>query len=366
MAGAKKNKLYIIVFIIMQVGICIVAGTNKKSFFCDEIYSYGLANSEAYTFIDPETAEQYSSTGWVDDEYFKGYIEVDERNRLSFRAAFENQKKDVHPPLYYCLLHLACWLFRGSFSKWTGIGVNILILVCTDLIFLFVADYLYQDMKKSVLAMMLWSCSAAGLSNILFIRMYLLLTCEILAFAALHIWWIKMRRTELKIRGHVMLLLLTALGGLTHYYFYLFVFFFSGVICSYLLFSRRIGVMLKYGITLIAGGLLAVAVFPGTVAHIFGGYRGTEVWKNLSGREENVYAVYLKWVDQSAFGGCFRLMLFVLIMIIAWKGLNRYFFRFSLEKDRISQNMILHIRKTERKSRGEYCMELSPAILFFC
>lgn len=365
MTGAKKSNLYIIIFIIIQTGICIVAGTYKKSLFCDEIYSYGLANSEAYTFIDPETAQQYSSTGWVDDEYFKGYIEVDERNRLSFRAAFENQEKDVHPPLYYCLLHLVCWLFRGSFSKWTGIGMNILILFLTDLIFLFIAEYLYQDMKESVFAMMLWSCSAAGLSNILFIRMYLLLTYEILAFAALHIWWMKKSRTGLKIRDYAALLLLTAAGGLTHYYFYLFVFFFSGVICIYLLFCRRIGEMLKYGFTLVGGGLLAVAVFPGTVAHIFEGYRGTEVWGNLSGREENVYAVYLKWVDQSIFGGCFWLLILALIIIAVWKGINRYFFRFRLEKDRLSQNLILHIQKTEKDSRGEYCMRLRPAVLFF-
>lgn len=364
MAGARKNKLYIMIAIVMQIGICLFAGTCKKSLFCDEIFSYGLANSEAYTFIDPETAEQYSAAGWVDEEYFTNYVEVD-KGGLSFQAAFQNQKRDVHPPLYYCLLHFVCWLFQGTFSKWTGIGLNLLFLIFADLIFLFIAEYLYQDIRKSVLAMMLWSCSAAGLSNILFIRMYLLLTCEILAFAALHVWWMKKNRKELQRKDYAALLLLTAAGGLTHYYFYLFAFFFSGVICVWMLVCRRIGEMLKYGFALIGGGLLSVAVFPGTIAHIFGGYRGTQVWDNLSGREENVYAIYFRWVDQSMFGGCFWLLFLIFMIIAAWKGIGRYLFTCSVEKDALSQNMILHIRRTERAGRRECRVNIRPAALIF-
>lgn len=65
-----KEKILIVGVIIFQLILCVLMGTQKKSFFCDEIYSYGLANSEAYTFIDPETAKQYAETGWVDRKYF--------------------------------------------------------------------------------------------------------------------------------------------------------------------------------------------------------------------------------------------------------------------------------------------------------
>ncbi|MCI8968862.1 MAG: hypothetical protein HFH75_15040 [Lachnospiraceae bacterium] len=60
-----KDKILIVGVIIFQLILCVLMGTQKKNFFCDEIYSYGLANSEAYTFIDPETAKQYAETGWV-------------------------------------------------------------------------------------------------------------------------------------------------------------------------------------------------------------------------------------------------------------------------------------------------------------
>jgi len=364
MTEVKTNRLYLAIIIVIQLGICIFAGTHKKNFFCDEIFSYGLANSEDYTFIDPQSAEQYSSTGWVDEKYFRQYIEVDGSSGLSFEAAFQNQEKDVHPPFYYCLLHIACWLFRGSFSKWTGIGLNLLVLVLTDLLLLYLADGLFRDVKKSAAAMMLWSCSAAGLSNILFIRMYLLLTCEMLAFAAVHARWVQ-GRGRWKIKESAVLLLLTAAGGLTHYYFYLYVLFFSGMVCFVLLLCKKIGMMLRYGLTLAGGGLLALGIFPGTAAHIFQGYRGTEVWDNLSGREENVYGIYLKWVDQSMFGGCFWLLMLVCLAAVVWKGVQRYLFTFRLERDQHLQTMVLRIQKAEQKGRGEYCVEIRPVYLVF-
>ena len=92
MPRGKKDRLWIAAVMILQLCICICAGRYKKSFFCDEIYSYGLANSASYAFIDPQSAERYSETGWVDEAYFKQYIEVGSKDGFSMRAAFENQE----------------------------------------------------------------------------------------------------------------------------------------------------------------------------------------------------------------------------------------------------------------------------------
>lgn len=365
MPRGKKDRLWIAAVMILQLCICICAGRYKKSFFCDEIYSYGLANSASYAFIDPQSAERYSETGWVDEAYFKQYIEVGSKDGFSMRAAFENQEQDVHPPFYYCLLYAVCFVFRGSFSKWTGLGLNFLILIVTDLLLLDLTSWILRDIKKQLLVMMLWSCSAAGISNILFIRMYLLLTCEMLAFAAFHAR--VLRRTgqwTFRARDYGLLLLLVAMGGLTHYYFYPFVFFFSGCVCIYLFVCRQIAAMVRYAFSLLGGFALALAVFPATISHVRNSYRVTEVIDNLSGREEDVYAVYLRWVDQSAFGGSFKILSVVFVVCIVWKCVSRYFFSFQVRFDPPSQSFMLEVKKEERKHAGVWQVVLQPLHVF--
>lgn len=359
----KKDYKWIALAIIIQLVICLFVGIHKKSFFCDEIYSYGLANCTQYMFLDPASAEEYSSTGWVDERYFKQYVEVGSSQKLSFEAPIQNQKMDVHPPLYYCLLHLVCYLFRGSFSKWTGLGLNGMILVLIDFVILYIAYYLYRDMKKAILAMLLWSCSAAGLSNILFIRMYLLLTCIILVFAALHVRYIE-NRMALRKKDYAILGLLVTVGGLTHYYFYPFVFFFSGVVCIYLFYRRRMVEMIKYGSALIAGFLLALVVFPSTLRHVVG-YRGDEVLTNLSGREENVLLIYLHWINQSIFGGYVKCFILIFAAIVFWKLFNQYLFHAKVIYSKSSQEMVLYISKAERKRTYEYHLKIKRESVFF-
>lgn len=365
MPKGKKERLWIAAAVILQLCICICAGRYKKSFFCDEIYSYGLANSASYAFIDPQSAEQYSETGWVDDGYFKQYVEVGSKDGFSLRAAFQNQKQDVHPPLYYCLLHAVCFLFRGSFSKWTGLGLNGLILMVTDLFLLYLTAWIFRDVRKQLLVMMLWSCSAAGLSNILFIRMYLLLTCEMLAFAAFHAKVLRRTgRWEFRIGDYGLLLLLVAMGGLTHYYFYPFVFFFSGCVCIYLLACRQTATMVRYALSLLGGFVLALTVFPATISHVQNSYRVTEVLDNLSGREEDVFTVYMRWVDQSAFGGSLKILAAVCAACIVWKCISRYFFSFHVRFDPLSQGFVLEVKKAERKCAGTWQVVLQPLYVF--
>ena len=77
--------------------------------------------------------------------------------------------------------------------------------------------------------------------------------------------------------------------------------------------------MVRYAFSLLGGFALALAVFPATISHVRNSYRVAEVIDNLSGRKEDVYAVYLRWVDQSAFGGSFKILSVVFAVCIVWK-----------------------------------------------
>ena len=106
-----RGRVILLFIIIAQLLACIWIGQRKKGFFCDEIYSYGLANSENYSFLDYNSSKEYgvNSFGWVDADYFKNYVEADDGFSLS--APIKNQINDVHPPFYYILLHAVCSAF---------------------------------------------------------------------------------------------------------------------------------------------------------------------------------------------------------------------------------------------------------------
>ena len=117
-----KNKICIIllvIIILLQVIYKIYVDYGKEDFFVDEIYSYGLASyKQAFLF-----EEESFVNNWHNKEYFDDYITVSETDE--FIRAYENQKEDYHPPLYYLLLRLVTGMFVGSLSKWTGLALNI-------------------------------------------------------------------------------------------------------------------------------------------------------------------------------------------------------------------------------------------------
>ena len=62
----KRGRQLFFLIVLLQLLLCLWMGYNKRSFFCDEIYSYGLANSEDYTFLDYQSSKVYgANTGGV-------------------------------------------------------------------------------------------------------------------------------------------------------------------------------------------------------------------------------------------------------------------------------------------------------------
>ena len=56
MRTKKGNKVFCLVCIavlIVQYALCIHYGLKREYLFCDEVYSYGLANSTDHTFLHP-------------------------------------------------------------------------------------------------------------------------------------------------------------------------------------------------------------------------------------------------------------------------------------------------------------------------
>ena len=112
----KKNWWMIILFIILFAQVfLLIAGQNKKGYFVDELWGYGLANS----YYHPHVYSDDAFNGeYLSPDYFKEYLEVSEEDSFKYGSVFYNQSQDAHPPLFYCVLHTisSIFLLYSSYS----------------------------------------------------------------------------------------------------------------------------------------------------------------------------------------------------------------------------------------------------------
>ena len=359
--GNKWFWIACIVFIALQYVLCIHYGMKREFLFCDEVYSYGLANSNDYTFLHPgENNEPLDN--WVSGNYFTDYMNYND-DSFNYHAAYVNQERDVHPPLYYMLLHTVCSFFKNAgYSAVPGIVLNLIILIFVDILLLYVAVNLLGDRWKGLIATALWGISAVGISNCMLIRMYLLQTMEVLILVAAHIFILKHRR-RMTIPYFIMLAFTVFLGGITHYYFYFFVAGLGLCVCIYLLSTKRIKEMFDYGFSLVAGLALAMAVFPATRDHIFG-YRGNYATKNLAGFATRKFLAYIKYINRAYFAGILPIFLIIIVALIIIYIISKFvIIHVSLSR---KQNAISYkVDVNRRIITGEYTGTLSAESLLF-
>ena len=318
----KKSFLQIIVLaaiIIIHILICAIIGYNRQYMFTDEVYSYGLANSENYSFLDP--GSNTTLLNWTGPDFFKNYLQYNDGFPFSFRAAFVNQANDVHPPLYYCLLHIICFFLQGlGYSTVPGITLNLILIPFIDILLYFIAKYFIKSEFGGFATLILWAFSSAGLSNVIFIRMYLLVTLEILGLIAFHIYFyqhIDFQHVKFSF-NYILLSVIVAAGGLTHYYFYFFAASLGLCMCVYFLVSKKIKLLLLYGGGLCIGPALAFLIFPSALKHIFS-YRGNYATSNLGEIDFSKIKIYCSFINSSLFGNLLWIIIIFFFVAILFR-----------------------------------------------
>lgn len=206
----------------------------------------------------------------------------------NFKPVYENQINDVHPPLYYLFLRISMEFTKEHFSKWAGIVLNIIIYAfITIFMYMILAKILKGEKSKKIKALILAfisSITLVSVSNVINIRMYSLATLNILIITFLHI---KLLEEKLNYKISISIILAVVAGTLTHYYYI----FYIGIL--YIVFAikyakeKRFKELRNYTLTMLGAGIIALAIFPFAIKHIFFGYRGQGVISNL----ENIFSV---------------------------------------------------------------------------
>ncbi len=180
----RMKTRWILVFLAMLVCFCGWWAVRKEGFFADELYSYGLSNSNYAPFLswyyNGERAYSGTSAEHIySREDFMSYVAVQEGQHFDYASVYYNQTQDVHPPVFYFLLHTVCSLFPGSFTKWTGLGLNFALFGGTIAALYALGMEIFEgenSWKKSLFVCALYAFSGEAISNATMIRMYMLLT----------------------------------------------------------------------------------------------------------------------------------------------------------------------------------------------
>ncbi len=331
----KKYKMIVLVFLVVACAIGYY-GNKKQGYHVDEMYSYGLANSEYLPFLhfgdhdytvkdwmntygpgenlaqfarnlvndfkilkdcdfqfknsviyqDYRIAQANSNntrqTTWMDGQEYRDYLTADEHNAFHLASVYYNQRGDVHPPLFYIMLHLVSSVFQGVFSKWFGIVLNGIYLLAALWIW-------YRTIRKHMggeqlarVNLLVWGLSCGFMTCVLLIRMYALLTLWCVCAFSIHLDIVE-QKFEPNKKTMRRLGLVTFLGFYTHYYFVLYAIGLAAVMVVWMLVQKKYKSILRYVLRLALSAVVGLCVWPFAISHVFGGYRGTSSLAALTG-----------------------------------------------------------------------------------
>ncbi len=317
----KKEILIVVAILIIQTIIFIIAEINKSYIHMDEAYSLGLANYDK-TEIQ-ENSDFYDN--WHTKEYYEDYLEVNENEKDNFSPVYENQKNDVHPPLYYLLLRIAMGFHIGTFSKWSGIALNIIIYeFITIFVYLIIKKLLRENKNhqiKSAILALLSSVTLASISNVIYIRMYALTTLNIVITTYLHLKLLEQNKSNYKLLLAIGTLAL--IGSLTHYYYLFYLAILVIMFTIKYIKQKNYKELAKYLGTIILAGIISLAIFPYSIKHIFFGYRGQGAISSLTNIPQAIVSIceYIFITNVYIFNNAlFIILLFIFGIIIYRKS----------------------------------------------
>lgn len=340
--------------------LMILTISNKENYHVDETYSYGLANHQDGIAIDIEDGKKYFDS----EEPFLKYLTVSKEHRFDYQNVWENQSKDVHPPLYYVLLHTICSLFPGTFSKWYAGSINILFALLTLFVLRKLVLQLTNNNEKirDVISI-LFVMSSGILSAISFFRMYIL--AMFLVTLLIYIFVKEIGVWEFNLLFYVKLGLVALFGALTHYYCIVFTVFICAIFCIILLLNKRVFPVVGVIITGILSGASAYRIFPYMLYHMFGGYRGTEAANNLSQSADEFWERiknFFNIIDAEIFGNILEYigvaLLFILILFYVLEKQFHY-------RNSIKQYIFNSCESTIKIMLMRYCLIFIPIGMYF-
>ena len=269
-----KKYTYILIGIILVEVVFLICcfEFGKKSYHSDELWSYGIANSSdgPYIYMNNDESEFKNTNQWLDCSVLKDYITLDKSEIFNYKMVYENCAYDMHPPLYFMLLHLISSFFSGKFSKWFAFSISIFAFVLTQIFLYRLICCISKDKIFGILGVLYYGFTMGAVNDTIYLRNYSLNTAFIIVLAYYSTELYYHRDKPDKQWGYIIKSAIACLlGCLTVHFSLPAAFIITAMYCLYFLFSKNIKLMFKYGLSMAVSVGLSILLFWPTINHVF-------------------------------------------------------------------------------------------------
>lgn len=192
----------------------IVLGAERKdSIEHDEGISFINAAGKMSDWMNVSAHDVAPAGGWVPVAEWQSFWQVS--NAFDFGAIAQGLATwDIHPPLYFWLLHL--WSLGFGMTPASSIGLNIFLTVLTGIALFGMARWAFEDTLFAALTVCVWALASPTVGAALVARQYVLLSLlSVLAAWAALAFFSPARRPRI---GEMLLVGLAIGAGLLTYY----------------------------------------------------------------------------------------------------------------------------------------------------
>ena len=368
-----------IVIICLSMFLCGFFIAKKEGFHVDEVLSFQLGNSEFTPWIMPaqptgrlakfvgehiegdsfgETvgniafivkdtfrnrgnsivaaykADVYEAPVWIAKEHFKDYLECDREDAFNPLSVYYNAKDDIHPPLYYMMIHFVCSIFQGEITVWHGCVINMVALAVTLWLLGCIGDMLFHRKSSTIALMILYGFSSGIIATALWVRMYALLTLWLVWLLYLHIRKVSGYKQDSFLRvnksgrvkwiGSFGILIATLVTFWTNYFGLFYLIPLAACTFFLLLKEKRTRECLAYVRTMVTAAVIGLGCFPFAISDVFSSAFGTEVLSQLEDGIADYVSRLVKFseivAENVAGGPVFLLAAFLVPSVVAIYG----------------------------------------------
>ena len=311
MTWMKENKIFVGLVLVLSC-VCLFFIGQKQGFHEDEIFSYGSSNykydnvfrsygyaqanydylytnllqgnfftqaknfwnflfhsSQYETSYDPVLKAEVPT--WLDKEQALKYLTIQKEDTLNFFSVWFNQLEDVHPPLFYFLVHIFSCFTPNHFTKYTIFFLNLFFFIGT-LYILYKIILFFASKKWANLAVFFYGISMGAISTVMFQRMYMMLTFFTLFYLYYSLKFLKEKNFTKK--DFFLWGMSICLGFLTQYYFAIFAVILFLVLAGYFIKKKEYSSLKKMFLVHAIGAFIGILIFPSSIEDIFFSYRG--------------------------------------------------------------------------------------------
>lgn len=254
-----SKRPYLILLLIILTGALLqgVLASAKTTITHDETISYLSAVGRQGDFERIFRDNVYPANQWATVGEWQAWFAID--TPFSFRQiGLDLAESDIHPPLYFWLLHVWTGLF--DVHPWTGPTLNMLLQAVGAWGLFMLARAALKDTQEALAVTFIWALSPAVLTAVLEARQY-----SLLGVCTIFFIWLVVRiaaqEGALPWGQWMLLLLATAAGALTHFHFVLVVAG-AGLVFVLKLIRRDFKRVLFIGTAVAAGYLLSFVLHP--------------------------------------------------------------------------------------------------------